>query len=91
MGRVSGGNSVGRKPARGKSFEVNVGQKKRNGDHWNVKYKNNPDEHSINVEAGGEKSNGNHWSVNYTHDIGRKALEDKNTPLNSCVITKLIL
>ena len=65
-----GANSAGRNPARGNSLEVNVGQKKRNGDHWDVKYKNNPDEHSINVNAGGEKSNGDHWSVNYTHDMG---------------------
>lgn len=68
LGRNSGGN----KPNRGNSLEVNVGQKKRNGDHWNVKYTNNPNDHNINVQAGGQKPNGDHWSVDYTHDMGGK-------------------
>ena len=67
-----GGNSVGNNPARGNRLVVNYGQQKRNGDHWNVKYTNNPDEHNVNVKAGGQKSNGNHWSVDYTHDMRGK-------------------
>lgn len=54
---------------RGHSFEVNVGQQKRDGSHWNVKYTNNRDEHSINVNAGQQKPNGGHWNVDYTHDM----------------------
>ena len=67
-----GGNAGGNRPVRGNSLEVNVGQKKRNGDHWNVTYTKNPNDHNINVKAGGQKPNGDHWSVDYTHDMGGK-------------------
>ena len=67
-----GGNSGGNQRARGNSLVVSVGQKKRNGDHWDVKYTKNPNDHNINVKAGGQKPNGDHWSVDYTHDMGGK-------------------
>ncbi|KAM7442541.1 hypothetical protein ABFA07_008566 [Porites harrisoni] len=65
----SGGIANGNNRPRGHSFEVNVGQQKRDGSHWNVKYTNNRDEHSINVNAGQQKPNGGHWNVDYTHDM----------------------
>lgn len=67
-----GGNAGRNKPARGNRLEVSFGQKKRNGDHWNVKYTKNPDDHNVNVKAGGQKPNGDHWSVDYTHDMRGK-------------------
>ena len=67
-----GGNSGGNQGARGNSFEVSVGQKKRNGDHWAVKYTKNPNDHNMNVKAGGQKPNGDHWRVDYTNDMGGK-------------------
>lgn len=68
--RGSGGISGnGNNPPRGNRLEVNVGQKKRDGGHWNVKYTNNRDEHNVNVEAGQKKPNGDFWNVDYTLDL----------------------
>ena len=67
-----GENSGGKKRVRGNSLEVSVGQKKRNGDYWDVKYTNNPEDHNFNVQAGRQKPNGDYWSVDYTHDMRGK-------------------
>lgn len=67
--RGSGGIASGNNRPRGHSFEVNVGQQKRDGSHWKVNYKNNRDERNVNVEVGQEKPNGDHWDVRYTHDM----------------------
>ena len=72
MPPVHHGSLGGNNRARGNSLEVSVGQKKRNGDHWDVTYTKKPNDHNINVKAGGRKPNGDHWSVDYTHDMGGK-------------------
>ena len=67
-----GGSSGENKRVRGSSLEVSVGQKKRNGEYWDVTYTKNPDDHNINVQAGRQKPNGDYWSVDYTHDMRGK-------------------
>lgn len=55
------GGNVGRnKFVRGNCFEVSFGQKKCNGDYWNVKYIKNLDDYNVNVKVGGQKFNGDY-------------------------------
>lgn len=67
----SGGIANGNNRHSGHSVKVNIGQKKRDGSHWNVNYNNNQDEHNVKVNAGKRKPNGDHWDVDYTIDLKR--------------------
>lgn len=70
--RGSGGITNGNNRRRGHRLEVNVGQQKRDGSHWKVKYNYNQGEHKVNVNAGQQKPNGDHWNVDYTNDMEEK-------------------
>ena len=67
MHRSSGGNGVGNNRIRGFTFSVEVGQRRQNGGHWNLRYTKKPNENIVSVRAGQRRPNGDHWLLDFTH------------------------